>query len=73
MWFFGPPRTDFGKWLDNNGISQSDLSRVSGVSVKTISDLARGRTKKPTRLTARKLIKAIRLYDAEVSMEDFWG
>ncbi len=72
MWFYGLPRSKFGKWLDDKKISQSDLSRKSGVSDSTISSLARGESKKPTRLTARKLMKSIRAVDPEARESDFW-
>ncbi len=72
MWIFKAPRTRFGKWLDQIGISQTDLSRSSGVPITTISSLARGEAKKPTRLTGRKLMKAIREIDPEAKERDFW-
>lgn len=72
MKLFGPPRTKFGKWLDKKGITQSEFGRQSGVSVKTISDLARGRTANPTRLTSKKLMKALKSIDPTVNEKQFW-
>lgn len=72
MGLFGPPRTKFGRWLDDEGISQSDFARDSGVSVKTVSDLARGRTNRPSRLTMRKFSKALKKIAPDKSAHDFW-
>lgn len=72
MWSFRPPRSPFGKWLDNNDISQQVVSLKSGVADATISNLASGKTKKPSRLTLRKLMKAIKEIDPSCRPGDFW-
>lgn len=72
MWYFGPPRSKFGKWIKRNGLTQMDVARMSGVSHTTISALATGKTKKPTRLVSRKLIDALRQVDPSVKAKDFW-
>jgi len=51
----------------------TDVSELRGVAVQTVSRLANGSTKKPTRLTARKIIRALRdNIDSRVSERDFW-
>ena len=73
-WFAGMERnrSKLGKWLDDHGISQMDLSTWSGVSYRTVQDLVRGESKRPTRLTARKLLRAIRDVEPSVKESDFW-
>jgi predicted transcriptional regulator len=74
MWRkFGPPRSKFGKWLDKHDVSQTEMSEKSGVSITTIGSLARGDAKRPTRLTERKLRKAIKEIDPNVDSSDFWN
>lgn len=73
-WFAGMDRkrSEFGKWLEREEIAQLELSRISGVTQQTINRLATGEVSKPTRLTARKLMKAIREIDPDATFEDFW-
>lgn len=72
MWF-GKPRSKFGKFVDQHGVSQKWLAEKIGVSEATISELASGKRKAPTMSTASKIIKALRKFDSEISSEDFWG
>jgi transcriptional regulator with XRE-family HTH domain len=74
MWFAGMNRnrSKFGKWLDSKGVSQSEISRRSGVSDATVNNLATGKSKKPTRLTERKLRRALKEIDPKVRSSDFW-
>lgn len=69
---YGMPRSQFGKWIEEHGLSETQIASESGVSDSTISDLAIGKTKKPTMRVRRKLLEAMRRYDSEVSGEDFW-
>lgn len=71
-WFFGPPRSKFGKWIERRGLTQTDIAEMSGVTVQTVSRLANGTTQSPTRLTARKIINALRNFDPTVDARDFW-
>ena len=73
-WFAGMERrrSRFGEWLEREGLSQLEVSRMSGVSQQTINGLATGDVKRPTRLTARKLMSALKEVDPEVTLGDFW-
>jgi putative transcriptional regulator len=71
--FTGLPRSKFGKWLDKQKVSQSDLSRISGIPISTISALVRGESESPTRLTEKKLRKAIKEIDPNMDSNDFWN
>ena len=57
-----------GLWLRRQrvaaGLTQEDLAQLSGVSVRTIADLERGRTRRPYPSSVRALIRAIGLPDA---------
>lgn len=73
MWFgLGKRRTKLGRWLDQNGVSQEDLVRISGVSRATIGRLCNDASYEPTLRTAVKIVRALRRYDNKLSVEDFW-
>jgi len=73
-WFAGMERkrSVFGKWLDNKGISQTELSQRSGVASKTINSLATGDVGRPTRRTGQRLMDVIRKVDPGAKESDFW-
>src|ERR1700690_1036431 len=67
---WGPPRMDdggFGARLRSGrhsaGLSQQELAERSGLSVRTISDLERGRTRWPYRDSVQRLADALGLRD----------
>ena len=72
MWFFGPPRSKFGKWIDKHELTHIEVSKRSGVPRTTITELATGSTKKPTRLTSRKIIESLKEVDPRINHRDFW-
>src|SRR5580658_11386814 len=57
-----------GEWLRQQrvaaGLTQEDLAERSGVSVRAIADLERGRTRKPYPSSVRALARALGLPDA---------
>ena len=65
----GQPR--LGEWLRQqrgaSGLTQEDLAERSGVSVRTIADLERGRTRRPYPSSVRALARALGLPDAAVA------
>src|SRR5579862_6189034 len=56
-----------GLWLRRQrmsaGLTQEDLAERSGVSVRAIADLERGRTRRPYPSSVRALVKALGLPD----------
>src|SRR5689334_1412450 len=54
-----------GEWLRQQrvaaGLTQEDLAERSGVSVRAIADLERGRTKKPYPSSVKALVRALGL------------
>jgi transcriptional regulator with XRE-family HTH domain/tetratricopeptide (TPR) repeat protein len=62
-----PGRVRPGEWLRNQrigaGLTQEDLAERSGVSVRAIADLERGRTRRPYPSSVRALARALGLPD----------
>src|SRR6202034_4761330 len=60
-----PGRVRPGEWLRNQrvgaGLTQEDLAERSGVSVRAIADLERGRTRRPYPSSVRALARALGL------------
>jgi len=72
-WFgLGKPRSKLGRWLDEHGLTHQELSRRSGVSEDTITRLSSDGTQRPSWRTEKRLLKAMRHYDSEVSAVEFW-
>ena len=63
-----PGQTGPGEWLRQQrlaaGLTQEDLAERSGVSVRAIADLERGRTRKPYPSSVRSLVRALGLPEA---------
>ena len=63
-----PGQTRPGEWLRQQrvaaGLTQEDLAERSGVSVRAIADLERGRTRKPYPSSVRALVRALGLPEA---------
>src|SRR5487761_102648 len=57
-----------GDWLRRQrvaaGLTQEDLAERSGVSVRAIADIERGRTRKPYPSSVRSLVRALGLPEA---------
>ncbi|WEH08164.1 helix-turn-helix transcriptional regulator [Alicyclobacillus fastidiosus] len=73
MFGLGKSRSKFGRWIDERGITQQEISDASGVNRNTISQLANDKTAAPSWKTKRSLIRTLRKYDSEINAEDFWG
>ena len=73
MFYFGSPLSRLGRWMKNHEISQMELANRSGVPRGTIGNLSRDQTKKPSRRTGAKLIKAIQTVDPNAKESDFWN
>ncbi len=69
----GKKRSKLGKWLDKRGISQTWLSKESGVNRNTINELTSGDSDRaPTIRTVQKVLKALRKIDPGVKSDDFF-
>lgn len=73
--FLGKKRSRFGKFLDQNELTQQELVKKSGVSKGTVSRLCQPEHRDgPTMKNAKKLIKALRdLTGKDVDYDDFWS
>ncbi len=73
-WFgLGKKRSKLGKWLDRHGVSQSEFSKISGVSRPTVTRLCSDDDHQPNMSTARKILKGLRKLDDKVNYDDFWS
>lgn len=69
----GKSRTKLGKFIDNRGISQGELSKASGKNRDTISDLCDGnKQSQPNEETQIKIVGALRRLGHDVRPGDFW-
>jgi predicted XRE-type DNA-binding protein len=69
----GKPRTRFGKWLDERGIKQSFIAKISGVGRSTVSDMASKLGYTPEYQNMVKVVEALKKhYDPNITIEDFW-
>lgn len=67
-------RSKLAKFLDENEVSQQELSKKSGVSKSTISRLCQIDNVSPTMKNARKIVKALRdLTKKNVDYDDFFN
>jgi len=73
MFGLGKKRSKFGKFLDKNGITQEELSKVSKVNRNSISRVASSDDKDPSFKNAKKIIKALRKEGFDVDYDDFWA
>ncbi|WP_105101323.1 helix-turn-helix transcriptional regulator [Microbulbifer pacificus] len=72
MFGIGKKRTDLGRWLDKNGYSQEELVEESGVSRNTISKACSDSNYYPSIKVMKKILKAVREVDPELTIDDFW-
>lgn len=72
MWGLGKKRTKLGKWLDRNGYSQEDLVNASGVSRNTVSRACTDSSYIPSPKIMKKILKACRKIDSDITADDFW-
>jgi putative transcriptional regulator len=72
-WFgLGKRRSRFGKYLDENSITQQEMAEESEVSKSTISRLCDPEEHEPSIKNAKKIIKALKKYDPNIDYDDFW-
>ncbi|WP_371932657.1 helix-turn-helix domain-containing protein [Bacillus carboniphilus] len=62
-------RTKFGRWLDQNEISQIDLEKVTNLSRGTISSICNNENYRPKYSTICKIENGLKKLGKEVDME----
>ncbi|HER2162614.1 helix-turn-helix domain-containing protein [Peribacillus phoenicis] len=73
MFGLGKKRSKFGRFLDQNAITQQEISKVSGVNRNSISRITQSDENKPSMKNASKLIKALKKAGYNVDYDDFWS
>jgi transcriptional regulator with XRE-family HTH domain len=68
----GKKRTKFGKYLDREGITQSDIEAAASLSRRTISRLCNDMEYRPKYQTVTKIKKALHKLGKEVP-DDYFG
>ncbi|TDB51762.1 helix-turn-helix transcriptional regulator [Bacillus sp. CBEL-1] len=67
----GKKRTEFGSWLDREGISQIELEEKSQLSHGTISKLCNDKKYKPKHSTLAKLRRGLKALGKDVPDDYF--
>lgn len=73
MFGLGKKRSKFGKFLDQNSITQQDLSKQSGVNRNSISRLTQSDDHRPSLKNGQKIIKTLKKEGYKVDFDDFWS
>jgi hypothetical protein len=68
----GRERTELGEWLADHGKTQSWLESITGLDRKTISTICGNPEYRPSALTKRTVVQAIRSEGYDVEVSDFW-
>jgi putative transcriptional regulator len=68
----GKKRSKFGCFIDKNSISQTTLSKKSGVSKSTISRLCHPEEYQPNMQNAIRIINALKDAGYDVDFDSFW-
>jgi DNA-binding XRE family transcriptional regulator len=73
MFGLGKKKSKFGKFLDQNSITQQDLSKQSGVNRNSISRLTQSDDHRPSLKNGQKIIKTLKKEGYKVDFDDFWS
>jgi predicted XRE-type DNA-binding protein len=68
----GKKRSKFGQWIDSHGLSQSDIVDMTGVSRRTINELANDDSRDIRWDTRKKIMDAVNEIDEDKTTRDFW-
>lgn len=72
VWGWKKSRSKFGRWLDSQGIEQTEFSKKAKVSRNTISTLCNDKSYIPSPKVMKKVLDAVRRIDPNAKMNDFW-
>lgn len=74
MWWKNDKRTKFGRWLDQEGIQQSDFAERAKVSRSTVWRLCnRKEDYIPTPTIWKKIMTAVKKIDKDKDIHDFFN
>lgn len=68
----GKKRTEFGKWIDDEGIKQIEIEGASGLGRATVSNMCNDKQYKPKYSTFEKVRRGLDEMGYDVEYEDFW-
>jgi DNA-binding XRE family transcriptional regulator len=72
LYGLGKPRSKFGKWVDENGIVQTEIAKQSGLSNTTISKMCNDENYVPKWETWIKVQKVLKSWGHNVERKDFF-
>ncbi|WP_182007276.1 helix-turn-helix domain-containing protein [Priestia aryabhattai] len=72
LWWKNPKRSKFGKWLDQEGIAQTDFAEKSKVSRSTIWRLCNNKGYIPTPVSLKKIMTTVQKVDKTKDIRDFF-
>ncbi|MET1123047.1 helix-turn-helix domain-containing protein (plasmid) [Priestia megaterium] len=72
LWWKNPKRSKFGKWLDSEGIQQTDFATKSKVSRNTVWKLCNDKNYIPSAYILKKIMNAVRKVDNNKHPKDFF-
>jgi transcriptional regulator with XRE-family HTH domain len=72
FWWRNPNRSKFGRWLDREGITQSEFSERSGVSRNTIWRVCNTKGYIPTPRVMKKIMATVQKVDKTKDIDDFF-
>jgi len=72
LWWKNPKRSKFGKWLDREGVQQTDFAEDSKVSRTTIWKICNDKGYIPSPVIVKKVMNAVKKIDKNKRAEDFF-
>lgn len=72
MFGLGKPRTKFGKWIDREGITQTEVVKASGIGKNLVSKMASDKEYAPKYSTFEKVRRGLDKIGYDVDYDDFW-
>ncbi|CAM3641946.1 helix-turn-helix domain-containing protein [Mesobacillus zeae] len=72
MFGLGKPRSEFGRWLDRNGITQAEVARRAKVSAMTLTRLCGEKGYTPKIATWVRIERALKAMGYDVDANKFF-
>lgn len=72
MFGLGKKRTPLGKWLDRNRWTQEELRAKAKINRDTVSKACNDEDYIPSPRVMKKILKAVREDDPNLTITDFW-
>lgn len=72
MFGLGKPRSELGRFIDKNNLTQEAVRLKAGVGRDIMSELCGNKNYQPQEKTMVKIVGALRSMGYDVSIDDFW-